>query len=499
MHLNDAAHYTISQCEANNILIQLTLIASSAPTPSQPVAGDSQTCTNASFSGPYGYTISGVVIVNSDGGFYSVAESGVVTADGSGNLKGSDTNSQSGQIQSQTFTGTYTVNSDCTGAVMVVGSLGTSHFNVVIVDSGQEILFIASDAGVAVSGSAKPQATNCTTETINGSYGYAITGWTFDSSGNGWGFAESGKVVADGTGGLSLQATASQTGTIASGASSGSYSVNADCTGTATLNNGSAHLAFVVIASGREIQFVQTDTGTAISGSAEQVFSQPSNVTATGGTMAHVASGGGWVITFTLANTGTSSAQAKLSFFDNNGNPLALPLTFADSGAAKTTSTLSQTIPASGTLVVVSAGNTAEVGSAQLSTEGSIGGFAIFHYNPTGQEAVVPMQTSNATAYILAFDNTNGLSTGLALANISNQAANVPVIVRDDTGKHLGTATINLAAHGHTSFMLTSNYAFAAGKRGTVEFDTPPNGQISALGLRASHTGSLTTIPVLAK
>lgn len=31
MHLNDAAHYTISQCEANNILIQLRLAVSPAP------------------------------------------------------------------------------------------------------------------------------------------------------------------------------------------------------------------------------------------------------------------------------------------------------------------------------------------------------------------------------------------------------------------------------------------------------------------------------------
>jgi hypothetical protein len=58
---------------------------------------------------------------------------------------------------------------------------------------------------------------------------------------------------------------------------------------------------------------------------------------------------------------------------------------------------------------------------------------------------------------------------------------------------------INLAAHGHTSFVQTSSYAFAVGERGTVEFDTPAGGQISALGLRATPTGAVTTIPVLAK
>jgi len=451
------------------------------------------TCTNASLIGPYGYTITGVV-VNSNASFYSVAESGTVTADGNGNLTGSNTFSEAGQILSQTLTGTYTINSDCTGTVTTLDSIGPANFNIVIVDNGQQVLFIESDAGVAVSGSAKPQATNCSTESISGPYGYAITGWTFDSSGNGWGYAESGKVVADGRGGLSSVATASQQGTIASGTASGTYSVNDDCTGTVTFSNG-AHLNFVVVGAGWEVDFIQTDNNTVISGSASAL----GDVAAPTGSMAHVVSGGGWQTTFTLANTGTSSAQAKLSFFDNNGNPLSLPLTFEDSGAKTTTSSLNQTIAAGNTLVVETTGTSTEVGSAILSTEGSVGGFAIFHDSKTGQETVVPLQTASASAYLLAFDNTNGLSTSLDLANLSNQAENVPMIVRSDTGTKLGTATINLPAHGHTSFTLAKSYSFSNGKRGTVEFDTPPNGQISVVGLRTSATGSLSNIPVLAK
>jgi M6 family metalloprotease-like protein len=226
------------------------------------------------------------------------------------------------------------------------------------------------------------------------------------------------------------------------------------------------------------------------------------NVTSGGGTMAHVASGGGWQTTFTLVNAGSSSSQAQLSFFDNNGNALSLPLTFVQSGTATTASTLSQTIAAGATLVILTQGNNAGasvVGSAQLSTTGNISGFAIFRYNPTGQEAVVPLETRNANAYVLAFDNTNGLVTGLALANVSNQAVNVPVVLRGDTGASLGKATINLAALGHTAFVLTDNYTFAAGKRGTVEFDAPAGNQISVLGLRATPTSAVTTIPVLAK
>jgi hypothetical protein len=220
------------------------------------------------------------------------------------------------------------------------------------------------------------------------------------------------------------------------------------------------------------------------------------------GSMAQLASGGGWDTTFTLANAGTSSAEVQLSFFDNNGLALSLPLTFVQSGMATIASLISQTIVAGATLVILTQQDNAVaslVGSAQLSTDGNVSGFAIFHYKPTGQEAVVPLETRNASAYVLAFDNTNGLATGLALANLSNHASNVPVVLRDDTGTTLGRATIDLAAIGHTSFMLADRYPSVAGKRGTVEFDTPAGAQISALGLRATPAGVLTTIPVLAK
>jgi hypothetical protein len=45
----------------------------------------------------------------------------------------------------------------------------------------------------------------------------------------------------------------------------------------------------------------------------------------------------------------------------------------------------------------------------------------------------------------------------------------------------------------------TDSYASVANKRGTVEFDAPAGTQISVLGLRATTTGAVTTIPVFAK
>ena len=43
----------------------------------------------------------------------------------------------------------------------------------------------------------------------------------------------------------------------------------------------------------------------------------------------------------------------------------------------------------------------------------------IFRYNPNGQEAVVPLERRNANAYLLAFDNTRGTATGIAINSVS--------------------------------------------------------------------------------
>ena len=99
---------------------------------------------------------------------------------------------------------------------------------------------------------------------------------------------------------------------------------------------------------------------------------------------------------------------------------------------------------------------------------------------------------------MLAFDNTNNASLSVALANVAAQPANIPVVLRDDTGVQIGAGSLALPTKGHTSFLLSDQFPVTAGLRGTVEFDTPLGGQISALGVRNAPPGTLTTIPALA-
>ena len=74
------------------------------------------------------------------------------------------------------------------------------------------------------------------------------------------------------------------------------------------------------------------------------------------------------------------------------------------------------------------------------------------------------------------------------------------VVIRDDAGNLLATDILSLAPNGHAAFTLvTDRYPVTANIRGTIEFDTPPGGEIGALAFRFPVSHTFTTLPALAK
>ena len=236
-----------------------------------------------------------------------------------------------------------------------------------------------------------------------------------------------------------------------------------------------------------------------------------------GGSIAHLASGDGWKTTFVLVNTGSTATSATLSFYadqnsTNPGGPLTLPLAFPQTGddgiAMSVSSYATPQMAAGATLIIVTSGAPQLLtGSAQITSTGNVSGFVIFRHDD--QEAVVPIESRNAQAYIIAFDNTHGTATGIAVNAVSapdqTQPVNIQVTVRDDAGFALTGGTITLAPNGHYAFTLvTDKYPETANIRGTIEFKTPttPVGvTIGAVGIRipAGATTTYTTLPALAR
>jgi hypothetical protein len=119
-------------------------------------------CDASSFSGAYGYNLTGVTY-DAQGFQYILAAVGRGVADGAGGITGGDTFSFDGTIVRRTFTGTYTVNADCTGSVTLQVSItgtnntGATHGDIVAVNNGREVDFVQTDAPFVFSGAFKKQ------------------------------------------------------------------------------------------------------------------------------------------------------------------------------------------------------------------------------------------------------------------------------------------------------------------------------------------------------
>jgi hypothetical protein len=118
------------------VSLLITLFALSAASAAR--ASDARSCSTASIAGKFGFTTTGSIPA-----IGPVAATGLFTQDASGNITGTQTRSLNGDIADETFTGTATVNRDCTGTdtIQVFQSgvlVRTTTLHVVYDDNGRE-------------------------------------------------------------------------------------------------------------------------------------------------------------------------------------------------------------------------------------------------------------------------------------------------------------------------------------------------------------------------
>jgi hypothetical protein len=102
----------------------------------------------------------------------------------------------------------------------------------------------------------------CTNATIKGSYGINFTGST-----NGLPLAVVGVLTNDGQGNISSTYTVSVNGEVTTGVHAvGTYSVNPDCTASATDTTDGLHYTFVILRHGAEMFVINTDSGNTFTG-----------------------------------------------------------------------------------------------------------------------------------------------------------------------------------------------------------------------------------------
>ncbi|HSR67053.1 MAG TPA: hypothetical protein VLU25_03865 [Acidobacteriota bacterium] len=132
--------------------IRLPNDSSAAPDPSF----GPKFCSEHMLRGSYGTNITGVFLEPTSDPQVLVskplASVGILTFDGLGTVWGTDTNSFNGTVQVFSVTGSFFINDDCTGSLLVnLGGFVISN-DIVVLDRGREVFLIQTTPGAVVTG-----------------------------------------------------------------------------------------------------------------------------------------------------------------------------------------------------------------------------------------------------------------------------------------------------------------------------------------------------------
>lgn len=214
-------------------------------------------CTNATFTGVWGFQIGTAV--------------GQLTSNGSGKITaGSDTVNQSGTVTNQTFTGTYSVAANCTGKLtlnFVGGGSATASFVLDNGNAGAQI--IETTAGANAEGTAAAEGTvTCGLTGTKATFAALLLGQ------NTVGLVDDvAQVILDGKGHVSGSGTFDVGGTVHAVSITGTYTEAAGCNGTIQFTPkglSALNFAFVVVNGGKELLLIETDSTASVFGNMQQ-------------------------------------------------------------------------------------------------------------------------------------------------------------------------------------------------------------------------------------
>jgi hypothetical protein len=227
------------------------------------------TCSNDSLNGTYGFLHDETDI---NGTPFAAAVSQITFDSTTGTFAIENTASHDGVIVTNSTTGTYAIASNCTGTGTPAGA---SPFSIVVTPTGFLALHLFAEGFALEQGSA-----TCTNAGVKGIFGFETTG-AFLAGAPATGavaFIGELKLSVDPSGGGMI------TGNLASSLGDtfltfeeepvrGSYSVDANCRGAATIKpkgQPEMHFRFVVVNGGKEMLVVETDPDTVVSGTLQR-------------------------------------------------------------------------------------------------------------------------------------------------------------------------------------------------------------------------------------
>ncbi len=256
--------------------ISLTIaLASFALSSAAWAAGPNAPCSNASLSGTYGFLHGGI----DSHGAPAAAVTQATFDSTTGTFTGEDTENIDGAMVLSSVNAIYTVAKDCTvtAQVTLTTSGQSENVDVSFAVTSTGFLFLFQKPGAISSGfGVKQGSPTCTNAGVAGSFDFQTTGVLLAGAPALGPAAFIGElklaVNSSGEGVISGRIAASEDGTILTFADesvTGSYSVDGNCRGTATITprgQPEMNFSFVLVDDGKEMLAVETDADTVING-----------------------------------------------------------------------------------------------------------------------------------------------------------------------------------------------------------------------------------------
>ena len=204
------------------------------------IAVPASACSDATMNGVLGYLVGSAV--------------GKFTADGAGHITaGSETVSNNGVISTKTFTGSYSIATNCIGTLtLTFTGGGKADANFVLDNGNKGAQIIDADIGTVASGLSLAQGT--VTCGLGPKRTFAANLLGKNSAGH---VAYVAQVILNGTGGVSGSGTFDVNGMITVATITGRYTENSHCTGSLKITPkglSALNFNFVIVSGGSEIQ-----------------------------------------------------------------------------------------------------------------------------------------------------------------------------------------------------------------------------------------------------
>ena len=307
--------------------------------PGQTISGG--TCSTSNLAGSYALTLNGRGISPAGSLAASFQGNGTATFDGQGNVTLAGTsNTNLAQGKAFSYTGTYSVPSNCYGTLTIT-TTSAATFTLLVLDGGSQFAMEGSDAAYVYSGSGtNTQPTLCATPTLSGEYTFTASGFALSGTTETGAEDEAGVLQFDGQGNVTSTYTDTQGGAVAnSNTVAGTYMVSSSCLASATLGGTNA-LNFVISgAHGENLDLLAASSQFVRGGSAHSAFTNPSQAITNVASYAYSATPPGSVFALFGENLATRTDQAvavplptKLLDTTVTVNGALVPLFYVDAG-----------------------------------------------------------------------------------------------------------------------------------------------------------------------